>query len=263
MPEATATRPTLFIGSSSKPRSKDVAYAVQSNLAEYARVKIWDQDIFLLGKGSLSALLDELDEANFGLFVFGPDDFVIMNDRTVAVTRDNVVFELGLFMGRFGPERSFILKAAGEMHLPTDLAGITVANFEMPPDLRSLTANLGPACFKVRVAIEDALAKEPAVPDQNLSDLDFALSLVVPTPLQKHLLNLAGGKAKLYRGRGSLRSELRQLIDMGLLERQAGRRVGELESGKDYNLEEIVRLTDRGRSYVKRIPPPAAEAQSA
>ena len=48
--------------------------------------------------------------------------------------RDNVIFELGLFMGALSRSRTFILMPRnGEVKIPTDLLGLTCLQFEPSP----------------------------------------------------------------------------------------------------------------------------------
>ena len=253
-------RPVLFIGSSSE--NLDVAYAAQQNLEDCAQVIVWTQGVFGLTKYSLEALLDTLDEAEFGLFVFAPNDLIRMRGQEMTSARDNVIFELGLFIGRLGRKRTFIImpRDSEDLHLPSDLTGITPGEFSAPenPKLKFLRAALAPACNDIRGAIkesntaEESAAREGA-PKESIDDLGLALSLVLPGPQQKHLLNLAEGKTKGYEGRGSLRSELRNLVSMGLVEKLPGRHIGDMESGNVYDLADFVSLTDRGRHCVERI----------
>jgi len=240
-------KPVLFIGSSSE--SLDVAYAVQQNLEDCAQVIVWTQGLFGLSKYSLESLFDTLDETEFGLFVFAPDDEIKIRGQVMGITRDNVIFELGLFIGRLGRERTFIImpKDSGDLHLPSDLMGIATAKFAKPDNPKPifLRAALGPACNEIRQLIQQA-----STPTDYLG---LALSLVVPEPQQKHLLNLAAGKTKEYVGRGSLRSELRNLVSMGFLEKLPGRNIGDMKSGVVYDLADFVKLTDQGRRWVDRI----------
>lgn len=241
-------KPVLFIGSSSE--SLDVAFAAQENLEDCAQVIVWKQGLFNLSASFLEALLDTLDETDFGLFVFAPDDLTSIRGRATETTRDNVVFELGLFIGRLGRNRTFIIMSKGisDLHLPSDLLGINIAIFDKPENPKLLLGALGAACNRVRraISLESTSKKE-------VGDVDLALSLAVPEQQQKHLLNLAEGKTKGYEGRGSLRSELRNLISMGLLERQPGQHVGDMKSGMVYDLAKFVNLTRAGNRWVDRI----------
>ncbi|PDT48600.1 hypothetical protein CO661_09085 [Sinorhizobium fredii] len=146
--------PRLFIGSASE--NLDVAYAVQEVLERDAEVTVWTQGIFDLSKYTLDALTETLDTVDFGLFVLSPNDVVTIRDETKRVARDNVIFELGLFIGRLGRERSFIFvpRGAEELHLPTDLLGITPALYEADRTDGNLVAALGPAGNKVRKALK-------------------------------------------------------------------------------------------------------------
>src|SRR5260221_13672109 len=130
--EVFPVRPTLFIGSSSE--SLDVAYAAQRNLEDVAEGVVWTQGLFELTKGHLESLLDALDDTEFGLFIFGADDVTRFRGAEMRTARDNVVFELGLFIGRLGRQRSFIMmpKGVSDFHLPTDLLGINIATFQPP-----------------------------------------------------------------------------------------------------------------------------------
>lgn len=147
-------RPRLFIGSSTE--GLEIAYAAQENLEHYSEITVWTQGIFQLSKYNLEALIDALDEFDFGLFVFTPDDIAIIREAKQVVARDNVVFELGLFIGRLGRERSFILIPRGheDFHLPTDLLGITPATYEADRKDENFNAALGPACNRIRKAMQ-------------------------------------------------------------------------------------------------------------
>jgi len=66
------------------------------------------------------------------------------------------MFELGLFMGRLGPARTFaVCSDSPKLKLPSDLAGVTMARFKADDARRDLTAALGPSCFRLRQAIRD------------------------------------------------------------------------------------------------------------
>jgi hypothetical protein len=244
--------PTLFIGSSSE--SLDVAYAAQRNLEDVAEVVVWTQGIFELTKSYLESLLDALEDTEFGLFIFGADDLIKIRGLEMPTARDNVVFELGLFIGRLGRDRTFILmpKSSGDFHLPSDLLGVSTATFQPPSRPERLQAALGPACHDIRLAIrKHSMLRNPA--SSNAQDLELLLPVLIPEPEQKHLLNIADGKTKGYKGRGSLRSELRHLRSLGLIRKHADRHIAELKSDGVYDLADIVELTDLGGRWVQKL----------
>lgn len=149
-------RPRLFIGSAAE--SLEVAYALQESLERDARVQVWSQGLFKLTKPGLTSLVEALDTFDFAAFVFTPDDVVVMRGEEQSVTRDNVVFELGLFLGRLGPHRSFVVAPRGtDLHLPTDLLGITTATYDpADEDHGDFQGALGPAANRIRRAIRQS-----------------------------------------------------------------------------------------------------------
>jgi predicted nucleotide-binding protein len=110
----------LFIGSSRE--SITIAYGAQQNLHHTAEVTVWDQGVFQLSVTALESLLKVLETCDFGMFVFSPDDIITIRGETNRAVRDNIIFELGLFVGALGRERCFILVPDGthELRIPTD-----------------------------------------------------------------------------------------------------------------------------------------------
>jgi CAP12/Pycsar effector protein, TIR domain len=51
-------------------------------------------------------MVKAVDGFDFGVFIFRPDDVVTMRKKEYSAVRDNVVFELGVFVGKLGPHRS-------------------------------------------------------------------------------------------------------------------------------------------------------------
>ncbi|MGH9832565.1 MAG: TIR domain-containing protein, partial [Blastocatellia bacterium] len=74
---------------------------------------------------------------------------LIKRGESIPVARDNVLFELGLFLGALGRERTFIV-CEKSVVLPTDLAGITPATYEIT-EPASLVSDLGPVCTKLEL----------------------------------------------------------------------------------------------------------------
>lgn len=119
----------MFIGSSKK--NLRVAKVLAEGLEEYAEVKVWDEGVFGLNQGYLEALLKQLEEYDFAVFILAPDDMIISNEETKPSPRDNVLFESGLFMGVLGRARVFLVydQAVG-LRIPSDLAGVTLASYD-------------------------------------------------------------------------------------------------------------------------------------
>ena len=150
----TQKPPSVFIGSSGKAMS--VAREVELQLQGATLPTIWKNDVFGLGAGTLEALLGALELYEFAVLVLTADDVVTTGDSSSPSPRDNVVFELGLFMGRNGRDRTFIVQeAAIGLKLPSDLLGITVATFTARPD-DNLAAAISPAVTQILRAIRKA-----------------------------------------------------------------------------------------------------------
>jgi predicted nucleotide-binding protein with TIR-like domain len=144
----TAPKPTVFIGSSGEQLA--TAREVKALLRPELDADVWDEGVFGFGNSYLEDLMSAVDRYDFALFVFAPDDLTTMRTRRQPSVRDNVVFELGLFMGRLGRHRAFWLVPRGKSvpKIPSDLDGISRADFEIAPSKR--TKALATACRKVK-----------------------------------------------------------------------------------------------------------------
>jgi hypothetical protein len=140
----------MFIGSSFE--GKRVAETIQMALEYEVHSTVWQQGVFGLSGGSLESLVSALNDYDFATLVLTADDLLEKRNASGRCPRDNVLFELGLFMGALGRSRTFIVHSrTTPPMLPTDLAGITPATYE---DRANLEAALGPACTKIKRAIE-------------------------------------------------------------------------------------------------------------
>lgn len=153
-------KPSLFIGSSVEGLS--IAYAIQENLEFDCEPTVWPQGVFRPTSAALVDLYARTRQAEFAVFVFTPDDVIQLRGQELPVVRDNVIFELGLFIGALGPRRCFFVAPHGaELHMPSDLMGIEPLRYVADRRDGNLRAALGPACNKIR----EALRLEPsAVP---------------------------------------------------------------------------------------------------
>jgi predicted nucleotide-binding protein len=144
--------PRVFIGSSAE--SLDVANGIQAGLAhDRFIVTVWTNGVFGPSDFSIEALERAAAETDFAIQVLGPDDHVMSRSQGSLAPRDNVILELGLFIGALGRSRVFLLLPEGlDVKIPTDLLGVTPLVYPTggPGDLSS---RLGPCCTQLRSVI--------------------------------------------------------------------------------------------------------------
>jgi hypothetical protein len=133
----------------------DVAYALQKNLEYECDPTVWDQGVFRPMRQTLVDLIEECGQTDFAVFVFAPDDIAAIRGETVTIVRDNVLFELGLFIGALGPDRCFVVspRDAASLHLPSDLLGLEPLRYAADRRDGRLRAALGPASHEILTAI--------------------------------------------------------------------------------------------------------------
>jgi hypothetical protein len=156
----------VFVGSSVE--SLESANAIQANLEHKFDVTVWQQGIFSIGGYPLDDLLTALQDFDFGVFVFSPDDSVTSRKRTQPAVRDNVIFELGLFIGRLGRTRSFVVAPKDEknlnLRLPSDLSGWGIVRYDGKN--KNLQSALGSACSQIATKIKNENLKRKPNPTQ-------------------------------------------------------------------------------------------------
>lgn len=146
-------RPKIFIASSKS--YKNIAYDIQTLLDSDAECTVWDQDVFQLSEYPINSLVESISSCDFCIFILFPEDMIVVREISKKSVRDNVIFELGLSVGIVGMKRSFLIFPSdiGEMHLPTDLAGLTLCTFRSIRDDKNMLAALGPASNQLVRAI--------------------------------------------------------------------------------------------------------------
>jgi len=133
------TEPLVFIGSSSE--GEDYAHGVKEVLEENGMIcaRHW-RDVMAEAQSQtgIEALVDALDEYDFGIFILSKDDALTIRGETTSAPRDNVVLELGLFTGRLGREHTFIIGPADfDYRIATDLLGINLGTYTSDPNKTS------------------------------------------------------------------------------------------------------------------------------
>lgn len=140
-------RARVFIGSSGE--GLHVAQELQVLLDRSCEVELWSQGLFEPGGFTLTSLTNAANRFDFAILVVTPDDTTTTRGALKNTVRDNVVFELGLFMGAIGPDRTvMVYDRKTPPNLPSDLAGVTPATFEAHSS-GNLTAALGAAATTI------------------------------------------------------------------------------------------------------------------
>lgn len=158
------TKPNVFIGSSRE--AMDFANAVHSQISYYAQVNPWYAGVFEGNAYTMESLEKQIDENDFGVFVFAPDDVALYRGKYVFITRDNTLFEMGLFWGRLRRQRVFAIvpqevkerddllkgERVKDFHILTDLQGLTLLNYEVRND-ENYEAAVSVACHSIKKVI--------------------------------------------------------------------------------------------------------------
>jgi hypothetical protein len=133
----------LFIGSSSG-QGLEIAKTVEARVTEvcgkWIDCVVWNRGaVFDINRSFLDSLLRASQKYHYGIFVATKDDPTVKKGASVVEPRDNVIFEMGLFLGSMGVSRSFLLVEEG-VGLPSDFEGIAVPHFSIKDEQSALSA---------------------------------------------------------------------------------------------------------------------------
>lgn len=159
--------PKVFVGCSVE--GLPLARHVQDQLQHEARVQLWNQGIFQLSSSVLDDLLLTLEAVDAAVFLLSSDDLVKMRGQMFGAARDNVLFELGLFMGKLGRDRTFfVMPRDSDFRIPTDLMGVTGATYDSVHAREDGAAAMGPVCGRLCAAL-GRLARKPPTAQVQMS----------------------------------------------------------------------------------------------
>jgi predicted nucleotide-binding protein len=120
----------------------------------------WKNGVFRASHYTLDELDKQLDDADFAVALAHTDDIVTSRKETWPVMRDNVVFELGMFMGRLGRHRAFLMEPRdSDVRLPSDLTGMTTIPYRYEPG-NDASHVIAPAAAALRRLILASGAKD-------------------------------------------------------------------------------------------------------
>jgi predicted nucleotide-binding protein len=131
----------LFIGCSREAIGIAQHLEVELNtLFHKIDIVIWDKKKnWRNAKSTLESLMLITNEFYYSIFIFHPDDYIKLKGKEFWITRDNVLFEAGLFFSKMGGERTFILKPTlltghpdnNEFRVLNDIDGIEFTNYKI------------------------------------------------------------------------------------------------------------------------------------
>ena len=145
-------KPKIFIISSTEALA--IARDIQSNLQHDALVRVWTDGVFFASGYALEALEEAVSDSDFAIAIAQPDDTTAARGISNKTARDNVIFELGLFMGKLGRRRTILFQPEGqELKLPSDLQGLTAVTYKTGA-AKDMPALLGAPCTEVRKLVQ-------------------------------------------------------------------------------------------------------------
>lgn len=147
-------QPVVFIGSSSEG-GLSIAKRINAYLSKLPVVPLlWTESVFEASSTAIEDLVNRSSEIDFAVLVLTADDVTTSHGHRKASPRDNVIFELGLFMGALGRPRAYmVVSRRVDLKLPTDLLGVNYIPFHQKRGA-TLSANLKPVFQKIRKLIE-------------------------------------------------------------------------------------------------------------
>ena len=128
----------MFIGSSSE--MKPVVDKCVEAFSGHASCIPWFLSPEFKTRGSFTtfqALCEAAGGYDFALFILSADDQLEHRENHFSCPRDNVIFEMGLFIGAIGPKRVFAIVESVEspkLKIPSDLNAVYMPRFNQDKD---------------------------------------------------------------------------------------------------------------------------------
>jgi hypothetical protein len=238
MPDAPPLRALLASSTEARSNARDL----RSRLPENWSVTLWDESVITPGQAAWQGLIDVCRFIDVAVLLLSADDVLEQRGRRLAVPRDNVVFEAGLFMGLLGAERTLLVQQQGlDLGLPSDLEGITRVRYPVPLPNSDARAVLDCAAREIERCVARLgrrLGDVPAASDQRMALSDEVDRLcraarahgweVVNRTTSTLCLRYAGGRSLEVRlGLGDPEQARQELRHIALVLHKLGVRVGQ------------------------------------
>jgi hypothetical protein len=243
------TRPSLFVGSSSE--GLEFARAIRGRLHSDAEIYLWDEGFFPPGSTVIETLITRIHQFDFAVLVLTPDDLTIMRQAQAFGPRDNVIFELGLFMGHLGRRRTFVVhQSNSSTKIPSDLAGVTLIGYDWPNSEGNYERAVGRACDTIRQQIRQ-LGEAVHKLNRHLAWINWLSQRFLSHQERAHLraLNNPGPFIADIERNPKLKHELRRLAELGLVMRKKDKTIESLFQNGD--VKEVLNISKEGQDYLR------------
>jgi hypothetical protein len=269
---------SVFVGSSSEalPYAKAVRACLEDDGLASAPsgepkidVTLWSEDFFVPTSTFIESLANALPRFDFAVFVLTPDDLIGRRDLSSKGPRDNVVFELGLFMGHLGRARTFALVQEDTSAIPSDLAGVVTARYRLREG-GSERAAVGAACDRILKVVRNvgiseektgrklaAIADRQNEMESQVKILRLLAKGLITDPEKDHMRGLAGEGPFLVWFHNDMMAELKHLDARRYVLPHPGKGLNHIyeRDGKaeKFDLKNYVHVTDMGREYLRLL----------
>lgn len=122
----------IFFGSSSEAKEDLRILSRQVCHEDWAVPVLWSREGFPPGRSYLDSLLKQSREVQFAVFLCRGDDVVDSRSVRSMAPRDNVIFEIGMFVRALGPEAVLLVvpETNPPVKIPSDYAGFPSIRYE-------------------------------------------------------------------------------------------------------------------------------------
>ena len=124
------SKPRVFLVSSSEAGELLNQLSVHISAGDWCLVRPWNLSTFEPGKSFLNSLTDNTRDVDFAVILYTGDDRTRSRDTAQPAPRDNVIFELGFFIARLGPERVIVVSPRDIPKIPSDYFGYRVLTYD-------------------------------------------------------------------------------------------------------------------------------------
>ena len=134
----------VFIASSNEGLVIASKLQIQLRKAKIEAVLWKDAGVFSFGSSGFESFEKVLDDCGAAIMVLSPNDDISSRGNKHQAARERLIYEIGLFHGRHGRHRTFVL-VTKNLNLPSDLDGL--AYFWYDPKLAHRNVGMAKLCW--------------------------------------------------------------------------------------------------------------------